>query len=323
MRRPTWKRVLLLFSTVILLVLLWQAFVWWGAKARVQSAVSEVRNLQSAAQPTGSAGGIESRASPRLGAGGRSNSGPQSYVVPPLGIPLREIYTDLKNAAASGSSNAACRLGLELMRCEVRRVARQRPPRPAGEVSSTLIERGARDDAICEGFANQDNLEAWEMLFRAALLGHRPSMEVFSRLPPTGLRESLTRPDAVVAYYQFSVPFLEQLAGDGNLKAVEELAHLYAGQSWYQSLGLPGPVDVNYRTAIMYAEIALARNTADSSKAYFRRFIAELASKISPEEWAVASAQAKEISEGLRDIPVPRSATSGTDRAAICQPPPG
>jgi hypothetical protein len=229
---------------------------------------------------------------------------------------------DLKNAAAAGSSNAACRLGMELMRCEVRRVARQRPPRPAGEVSATLIERGARDDAICEGFANQDNLEAWEMLFRAALLGHRPSMEVFSRLPPTGLRESLARPDAVVAYYQFSVPFLEQLAGDGNLKAVEELAHLYAGRSWYQSLGLPGPVDVDYRTAIMHAEIALARNTAESAKAYFRRFIAELASKISPEERAAASAQAKEISEGLRDIPVPPSATSGTDRASICQPAP-
>ncbi len=288
----------------------------------MQSAAAEVRSLQSAAQSTGNVAGIQGRSPPTLGAGWRSNSGTQSYVVPPLGVPLREIYADLKNAAAAGSSTAACRLGLELMRCEVRRVARLRPPRPAGEVSAALIERGARDDAICEGFVNQDNLEAWEMLFRAALLGHRPSMEVFSRLPPTGLRESLARPDAVVAYYQFSVPFLEQLASEGNLKAVEELAHLYAGQSWYHSVGLPGPVDVDYRTSIMYAEIALARNTAESAKAYFRRFIAELALKISAEERAAASAQAKEISEGLRDIPIPQSATSGTDRAAICQPAP-
>jgi hypothetical protein len=305
--------------TLFIVLLAWQAFVWWRANDRVQALVSDVRNSRPASESRIHSSVPVTSSNDKNMQLERGSSSP-SYSTPPLATPLRDMYSNLKAGSTAGNANAACRLGIELMRCELRRIANQRPPRPVGTESKVAADKAARDEAICAGFDNPDNMESWEPLFRAAVLGHRPSMEVFSRVPPVGLRQTLAKPDAMLAYYQYSVPFLTQLAADGNLKSTEELAHLFAGRSWYHSLGLPGPVAVDYRMAIMYAEIALARNTAEPAKTYFRSFITGIAAKITVEERTAATTQAKAILDSLRDVPVLPSATSGTDRAEICEP---
>lgn len=196
---------------------------------------------------------------------------------PAEGTPVRDLLTMLRDAADQGVPQAACRLGIELIKCsrlrsalialgEAQKAAAQAPkntPEAARlmQRATELSRNQADDNRACSGVEREDVAEAWRYIFTAANAGSVAAMSRFVRDP--GLAPG--DPDAAEgwsAYRQAAPDLLRTAIKRGDVRALYQAwAFAFTGQA-------PGGTEVFARDpdkALQYGTAAL--DLLDASRA--------------------------------------------------------
>jgi hypothetical protein len=194
--------------------------------------------------------------------------------LPSPGTPLATIYDSLKIAADTGNYRAACRLGMEAMRCQWKHerlsakksvlsaLSKLKPGSPDYadlEQSLANIEEGIRRDlTVCEGFSDLEKLTQEQYLLKAAQLGHMPSAEAYSIALPSLPTDFFNNVSAWMLYKENAGLMLSMAANAGSASAIEQLADEYMDDSFFSLLRLGirrAPTD--YVQAAVYTHAAL------------------------------------------------------------------
>lgn len=132
------------------------------------------------------------RSSPLLLQTSLRNTEKASSAIPSSKLPLSSVYAELKELAANGNADAACRISYELSRCEqysqnLLRLSAMKGFSKSSSLSEKQIAQMAnvqaaidRDGVICQGFVPNPTDSAFQYLLLAAELGKPESMLHFS-----------------------------------------------------------------------------------------------------------------------------------------------
>lgn len=262
-RRPL---VCLIASTAILCVLFVVRLL--VAQHNVQQQFNSGRGLNQSAKTTPQKDESNNTISPRADLRTAEDLKTDYRIFFPEKAPLATIVQQLKTESDRGNILASCRLATELMRCDYLKqlpAAQERirsrlvnAQKDADETarSTKALDRYSqmekRDSAICNGFSNDQKLVSADYLFRAALAGHEPSMELYALTPPD-IRNIITNPEALFTYRQYSNSMTFDLAARGNARAASALSRQYRGESFWNSLHLPSTLPIDYQEAAVWA----------------------------------------------------------------------
>ncbi|HET9483451.1 MAG TPA: hypothetical protein VFO79_05805, partial [Xanthomonadales bacterium] len=193
---------------------------------------------------------------PDAAAGGTAPP-PPVPALPPHDLPLAQIRAELEERARAGDRRAACRLAVDLIRCQELPTMRS--------MSSTMERSLARDDAareeaqvgfridflartqnrleqlepLCAGITEEDTRRGFDWLLRAAELGHTPSMAEFARRPAVPFQSYLGELDRLRVYRERAPEMAMRALAAGDASLLPELAaaHLDSGRMGISPLG--------------------------------------------------------------------------------------
>ena len=112
-RAEVMRRVL---GALALLALL-GAVLWWTASSKDDAGLLQLASVASA--PTATPHAVSTRPPPAPGAAEHPAFRRDPTPLPPAGTPVAAMLPDLKRRADAGDTRAACRLGVELIRCRL------------------------------------------------------------------------------------------------------------------------------------------------------------------------------------------------------------
>ena len=162
--------------------------------------------------------------------------------LPPHDVPLAQVRDELEQRARSGDRRAACRLAVDLIRCQ---------ELPTVRAASSAMERSlARDDVardepnvgfridflartqnrlealepLCAGIDPLDAAQGFDWLLRAAELGHAPSMAEFARRPAVPFQSYLSELDRLRVYRERAPEMAMRAIAAGDVSLLPELA---------------------------------------------------------------------------------------------------
>lgn len=160
--------------------------------------------------------------------------------LPPINASLSSIFPDLKRRAEAGDRRAACRLGVELDRCEgIRRYKEKIPAHLQVAVP------------VCESFPLDDSNRSWPFILQAALAGDSYSAVRFSQ--GAGLTNGVSpsdNADGWIAYRQNVLPLLDSALENGSPQAAFMLARLSSRPMFDRSLPLQPVRALGYYIAL-------------------------------------------------------------------------
>jgi hypothetical protein len=154
---------------------------------------------------------------------------------PAIGAPVNEVVQMLRDAADQGVPQAACRLGIELIRCarirdtlvvlgnlQASSARAQKEGATASSASQSAAELSrslAADQRLCSGVAPELSREAWRYVYLAAAAGNVAAMSRFVRDP--GLNPADRETDeGWNAYRQSAADFLQGAIKGGDVRAL-------------------------------------------------------------------------------------------------------
>jgi hypothetical protein len=166
-----------------------------------------------------------------------------SRPLPPLKLPLRDIYSELQDLAQNGNAFASCRLGYELARCrdlpeKTRRMQEYKTQLAALREDSDVrqpiqwaLDRvsAAQEAAakVCEGFPPAETANAWRYQFAAAQAGHIESMTRFAAPTTLDSANFLSDIEGWLSYKYYALPMVQQAAVQGDPRAILQLGFFY------------------------------------------------------------------------------------------------
>jgi len=173
-------------------------------------------------------------------------------VLPPHDVPLASIRADLEQRARAGDRRAACRLAVDLMRCQelpTMRSMSNNMERSLARDEGQGDERGvgfridflARTqnrletlEPLCEGISEADTVQGFDWLLRAAELGHTPSMAEFARRPAVPFQSYLSELDRLRMYRERAPEMAMRALAAGDTSLLPDLAsaHLSTSGRW-------------------------------------------------------------------------------------------
>jgi hypothetical protein len=182
----------------------------------------------------------------------------------------QEHWQELKDRADAGEVNASCKLAQRLQGC--RRAAELRD-----SIDEALTLAAARNDLdSAEIIARQEIdmveadgrcgaviprevvLQEWKYLLKAAQAGHEPSMYQFVLNPPIDQARPLEYLDAIQAYDQYALTFVERLLASGSAEGLVAAVILESGTPIIGSTSLSSGDPV--RRVELAAALAVLRN---------------------------------------------------------------
>ncbi len=185
---------------------------------------------------------------------------------PPAGAPVTDVLAALRDAADQGIGQAACHVGVELIRCgRVRtlygalataQAAALGAPQNTAESqramrqATALAQRLAGDQRACHGVNDEDTHEGWRYVYLAAVGGNVAAMSRFVRDPGIGDAGSPHATEAWAAYNRDALQFLSAAVQAGDVRALEHARFIAAGG---RPIGAPGVFQRSPDAAIIYA----------------------------------------------------------------------
>jgi hypothetical protein len=256
--------------------------------------------------------------------------------LPPIQTPVATVLQDLKQLAASGNAQAACRVAFELDRChnlsrQQRSAASYRNLADQAGIGPDLARRYAemaeREQArfaetkrLCEGVPQEETGDAWRYLLQAARSGHGPSMVRYASRRTLWDVDAMRILDGLIAFRSEGPAFLARAAEMGYPEAYEQLAF---GHITGTNLGLEIPVD---RVKGLAYYIALTRTGTPEEVARIQRSIDYTMRKenLSAEDLARARTLAEPLAAALLQRSAPGSVdftggTYGADNGSHCE----
>lgn len=322
-----------IFSALLMTVFFF--FKWESAKDRVANDVLTVNSSALSSRSQRTADATNSAAvNSKVATNPPIKQKPFAGSLPPPNLPLTKVVDLLKKESDAGNYRASCRLGAELLRCQlhpltIKENAKLQQGLASLEVGSEKYlstvnklkyqqERIASDSPVCDGFTNSDNLEAWRFEFIAGLQGHIASKAQFVASPPMNPIEFYKNMDGWAAYKEYAPKFLLDAANAGNKRARWSLARAYAGEVTLPGLGNLGGVELAkpdpYQAAI-YAHTLAMPDGEPSTQRAAARLIKQIEQQLTPEK--IVSAKAE--SAALRATWAPETNISAENAAPTAQ----
>jgi hypothetical protein len=137
----------------------------------------------------------------------------------PENTPVREVLQRLDGAAASGNVNAACRLGMEKLRCL--RVQQATDARVVADPAARL------DKELCRDVPPEQARDAWKFLWQAANSGSVAAMSLFVRDPGLSYAQPTEAAEGWLVYRDNAHRLLDQAVQSGDVMAL--------WYSWYSA----------------------------------------------------------------------------------------
>jgi hypothetical protein len=315
----------LLFGIILFFTLIAVLFFlkWQEAKGRVTRDVLAVKSSALPAKSRDPLSGISTFTN-RNEPAPNSSRQPKTFSgsLPPPNVPLTEIVGLLKAESDAGNYRASCRLGAELLRCDLyplqlKEIAKLQKNLGSQEIGSekyfniskkidSMQKYVSFDSPVCSGFTNPDKLEAWRFEFIAGLQGHIASKAQFAAAPPMNPIEFYKNLDAWAAYKEYAPTFLLTAANAGNNRAAWTLARAYAGETSLPGLGNLGGVELAkpdpYQAAV-YAYSLITPESELSAQRSAARLIKEIEQKLTPEKIAAAKSDSAALRSTWAPLP--------------------
>lgn len=298
MKRPFWGVAAAGACALICLGLLLFREPIWETLSPDRPRASEIATAPDAAKADG-----QPAAATRAAA--RTPLAAPRMTLPPPNAPLAPIFPELVRAARAGDPGAMCRLAFEMARCGPKLDQFRR--NEAWFTDQLLYEElneGQRHDvlrmlarstsrreeleALCSGAELPADLAPWRLLRDAARGGHVPSMVRFSVEFPVEFENLLADVDALVAYRDERLGFLERAAAAGNAKAAHSLFWAYSGRD---GMSLGGRVREDPIEALAYSLALDGIGSASASQNITKR-AAILRRKLTPAQVGQAERRA-------------------------------
>lgn len=238
---------------------------------------------------------------------------PDLSALPPRNLKLVRVVGELKRLADEGNYYASCRLGFELGRCQFLDEGRknlsklklqlEKLPESSAEshevkkVVENVAGRQNRDEALCEGFKNGENLEAWQYIFRAALAGHTQSQVDFAISPlwdPEDLNGNI---DALRAFLAYRLVFLESAANRGDERALLNIIREILGESLLPRLNISsigGKPDFEKAAFYAYAYLQISRSNPQATN-FGNRSLLKATQVLTSQQLATAKSRAEKL----------------------------
>ncbi|MBX9900989.1 MAG: hypothetical protein K2Y28_09425 [Burkholderiaceae bacterium] len=238
---------------------------------------------------------------------------PDLSSLPPRNLKLVNVVGELKRLADEGNYYASCRLGFELGRCQfldegrknLSKLKVQLEKLPEGSAEwhevKKVVENVAgtqnRNEALCEGFKNEEHLEAWQYIFRAALAGHTQSQVVFAISPlwdPEDLNDNL---DALRAFLTYRLEFLESAANKGDERALLNIIRENSGESLLPRLNISnfgGKPDFEKAAFYAYAYLQISRSNPQATN-FGNRSLRKASQVLTSQQLATAKSRAEKL----------------------------
>jgi hypothetical protein len=130
----------------------------------------------------------------------------------PDNTPVKDILQRLEAQAASGNVQAACRVGIEKLRClRVAKVSEER----------FAADPGARADReLCRDISYEQARDAWKYMWQAAQGGSVPAMSMFVRDPGLSFTQPADSAEGWVVYRDNAQSLLNQAVQGGDVMAL-------------------------------------------------------------------------------------------------------
>ena len=139
-------------------------------------------------------------------------SGPTPPGVIPENTPVKEILQRLEAQAASGNVQAACRVGIEKLRCL--RVAKATEERLAADPTARA------DRELCKDVTYEQSRDAWKYMWQAAQGGSVPAMSMFVRDPGLSFTQPADSAEGWTIYRDNAQSMLTQAVQGGDVMAL-------------------------------------------------------------------------------------------------------
>lgn len=194
----------------------------------------------------------------------------------PGALPLAELVSELEPRARAGDPAAACRLAAELVSC---RYALRRPERGLDSLERQIAQAESAEprqlEALerrlvweqqrmqhrreCEALPASLRDSATELLFRAALQGHVPSMVSYARADGIGGQDMIGDPQLYAQYRQHAFPMWQRALKAGSVEAVQTwIGALNSGGFHFLAGALPAEFHNRQLALALMAQIGLA-----------------------------------------------------------------
>jgi hypothetical protein len=229
-------------------------------------------------------------------------------VQPPRDTPVKDVFSQLADAANQGVPQAACRLGFELIRCaRVRngllaldnaQRAAAAAPKDSREAQNfardaqMMAQALARDRQACTGVGDAETTDGWRYVYIAAAGGSATAMTRFVRDPGIGGPPGTPEYEEAWAAYKRDAPqFLVDAIRNGDVRA---LYQGYVSALTGNSAGGAGVFARNPEKAIEYA-IALRGLREKAAEKEIEQSLAGLIDQVGPERADAARAQGEKM----------------------------
>ncbi len=244
-----------------------------------------------------------------------------SYKLPPKKTQLSFVLDELLAQASAGNARAACRLGVELTRCNSempetqRRIAQikdeldvsNNPIREQQRYQLEVLEQSMETlHVVCEGFVNVKKLEGWRFKLQAAQSGHIPFMVDYASFPSDELLTAPKDSPAVKAFVEPREGFLVRGAAVGNSTAILGLLEEYAGASSFAVDPVRHLVTIRPDAAkvALYAYLyMLLPPSQQNNMSFVQKHFKKAARQLSPQQLGEMKRQADTMAEAWPPSP--------------------
>jgi hypothetical protein len=266
-------KFLLLSCAVIVVV---GGLLWKDEAQKVPvHAKGDSRPSQKAEGPTGSgtdglytAPGANASAAAQKIVRSDSNLAPDSVpLLPPPDTPVRDVLAQLQSAASLGEPHAACRVGMELVKCrsidglqklydaaDVSSPPDSRQAIDARQLQESVADEIGRLRSLCDGVGRSQTSEGWRYLLSAASAGSVAAMSQFVRAPGLDLSNPAADAEGWLAYRDNAPRYLARAIAAGDPMSVY---FGWFGASTGLSMGGPNVIQRDSYAAVVYGTAIL------------------------------------------------------------------
>ena len=183
---------------------------------------------------------------------------PLQSTQPAPGMPVQQFEAMLRDPAIPSDPKAACRLGIELIRCgrlvstraslEAARIDAERAAKDTQEgqrsiqVYNDLAGRVLEDERVCRGVSRESSRDAWKFLLAAATAGNVAAMSRFVRDPGMDQRDPDSAP-AWEEYERVSPEFIERSLENGDVRVLYHAWLSATNDRWLNGKIIPRDLD--------------------------------------------------------------------------------
>jgi len=206
-------------------------------------------------------------------------AGTASALTIPENTPVKEVLQRLEAAAAIGNVQAACRVGVEKMRCL--RAAQMT------EARLTDDPKARADKELCRDVTFEQSRDAWKYLLQAAQGGNAAAASLYVRDPGLSYFQPTEAAEGWLTYRENAQRLLGQAVQGGDVMAL--------WYSWWTSAtglgsGGEGVWQKNPQAALMYGN-AVMPLLDDRRRRMVQNLNARLSKDVPPEQAAKAASE--------------------------------